>query len=172
MFKKFLFFAILLTSMATFGQEVRFGAQAGYLNMQDKATYDGTSVSENYSGFFVGALADFTLSESFHLQPSLNYGKVEDTSFLIIPVMAQYHIQESGFYVQAGPQGTISLEDTAEGFNSFGLDLGVGAGYQINENFFVEAKYAFEITNRYSGDGSDDIKSRINTLSVGLGYKF
>lgn len=172
MFKKLLFFAILLTSMASIGQEVRFGAQVGYLNMNDKATYDGTSVSENYSGFYLGALADFILTESFHLQPSVNYGNVDDTSFLIIPVMAQYHIENSGFYVQAGPQGTVSLEDTAEEFNSFGLDLGVGAGYQIDENFFVEAKYAFEITNRYSGEGSSDLKSRVNTLSVGLGYKF
>lgn len=172
MIKKLLFFAVLLTSMATFGQEVNFGAQAGYLNMQDKAKYDGTSVSENYSGFYLGALADFTLSENWHLQPSVNYGHVEETDFLIVPVMAQYHIQNSGFYLQAGPQATISLEDTGEDFSAFGLDLGVGAGYQIDEHFFVEAKYAFEITNRYTGDGSDDLKSRINTLSVGLGYKF
>lgn len=172
MFKKLLFIAILLTSMATFGQEVSFGAQAGYLNMTAKATYDGSSVSESNSGFYVGALADFTLSEDFHLQPSVNYANVEDTSFLIIPVMAQYHIQESGFYLQAGPQGTITLEETAENINSFGLDLALGAGYQINENFFVEAKYAFEITNRLSGDAGDDVKYRVNTLSVGLGYKF
>ncbi|WP_417359567.1 outer membrane beta-barrel protein [Galbibacter sp.] len=172
MFKKFFFFATLLASMATFGQEVSFGAQAGYLNMNAKATYDGASVSEGNSGFYVGALADFTLSESFHVQPSLNYGNVDDTGFLIIPVMAQYHIQNSGFYLQAGPQATYALEDTPDEINGFGLDLALGAGYQINDNFFVEAKYAFEITNRLSGDAGNDVKYRINTLSVGLGYKF
>lgn len=172
MFKKLLFFATLLASMASFGQEVSFGAQAGYLNMESKATYDGSSISENVSGFYVGALADFTLTEDFHLQPSVNYANADDMGFLIIPVMAQYHIQNSGFYLQAGPQGTIMLEETAEGVNAFGLDLAAGAGYQINENFFVEAKYAFEITNRLSGDVGDDVKGRINTLSIGLGYKF
>src|SRR5690606_28799187 len=165
-------FATLLASMASFGQEVSFGAQAGYLNMESKATYDSFSVSDDVSGFYVGALADFTLTEDFHLQPSVNYANADDMSFLIIPVMAQYHIQNSGFYLQAGPQGTINLEDTAEGVNSFGLDLAAGAGYQINENFFVEAKYAFEITNRLSEDVGDDVKYRVNTLSVGLGYKF
>ena len=166
MFKKLLFLGTLLVSMATFSQEVNFGAQAGYLNMQEKATYDGTSISENYSGFYVGVLADFTLSESFHLQPSVNYANVDDTNFLIVPVMAQYHIQSSGFYLQAGPQGTFILEDTSDLINTFGLDLAFGAGYQINANFFVEAKYSLEVTNRNSEDFGGDLKSRINALSV------
>src|SRR5690606_30046471 len=83
MFKKLLFFATLLASMASFGQEVSFGAQAGYLNMESKATYDSFSVSDDVSGFYVGALADFTLTEDFHLQPSVNYANADDMSFLI-----------------------------------------------------------------------------------------
>lgn len=172
MFKNLLFIGTLLVSMATFSQEVSFGAQAGYLNMQAKSTYDSSSVSENKSGFYIGALADFTLSENFHLQPSVNYGNVDETNFLIVPVMAQYHIQSSGFYIQAGPQGTFLLEDTDDIINAFGLDLAFGAGYEITSNFFVEAKYSFEVTNRTAEDFGNDIKSRINALSIGLGYKF
>ena len=89
--------------------------------------------------------------------------------------MAQYYIAESGFFVQAGPQGTISLEDNLGVVNSFGLDLALGAGYAINENFFVEAKYSIEITNRLSDEVRDmfpDTKLKLNSLMVGLGYKF
>jgi len=32
-------------------------------------SFENFSYSENRSGFYVGALADFTLSESFHLPP-------------------------------------------------------------------------------------------------------
>ena len=43
-------------------------------------------------------------------------------------------------------------EDVDDLVNKFGLDLGFGAGYVINSNFFIEAKYNLEITNRLSDD--------------------
>lgn len=185
MFKNLLFVGALLSVMASFGQEVNFGIQAGYTNLEGKSSnsYENVSYSGNSSGFYVGALADFTLSESFHLQPSVNYANAEETNFLIVPVMAQYYIENSGFYLQAGPQATFMLEDTSiegiEVMNNFGLDLAFGVGYEINSNFFVEARYSFELTNRYSKDIKDyaeaqgmDVDSQINALSIGLGYKF
>ncbi|WP_417359601.1 porin family protein [Galbibacter sp.] len=185
MLKKLLFLGALLTAMASFGQQVNFGVQAGYTNMEGKSSNsnEDVSYSGNSSGFYVGALADFTLSESFHLQPSVNYANAEETNLLIVPVMAQYYIENSGFYLQAGPQATFMLEDTSiqgtDVLNTFGLDLAFGLGYQINSNFFVEAKYSFELTNRFSkeiknaADAQDmDVDSQINALSVGLGYKF
>lgn len=185
MFKKLLFVGALLTAMASFGQEVNFGVQAGYTNIEGKSSnsYENVSYSGNSSGFYVGALADFTLSESFHLQPSVNYANAEETNFLIVPVMAQYYIENSGFYLQAGPQATFMLEDTSiqgiDLMNTFGLDLAFGVGYEINSNFFVEARYSFELTNRYSKEVKDmadaqgmDVDSHINALSIGLGYKF
>ena len=63
--------------------------------------------------------------------------------------------------------------------NTFGLDLAFGAGYKINSNFFVEAKYSFELTNRFSKEVKDaadsegiDVDSEFNAFSIGLGYKF
>jgi len=121
-------------------------------------------------------LADFELNESWHIVPGVNYGNVEETSLLFIPVMAQYHIANSEIFLQAGPQATLNLEDDpGEFMNTVGVNAGFCVGYEINENFFVEAKYALELKNRFAdsvSDIGDDFKLKINTLTVGVGYKF
>ncbi|MBE7639142.1 outer membrane beta-barrel protein [Salegentibacter sp. BLCTC] len=185
MIKKLLLIVAISTGMASYGQEVDFGVQAGYTNVEGKSSNSSENISSsgNSSGFYIGALADFTLSENFHLQPSVNYGSADELNFLVIPVLAQYHIDNSGFYFHAGPQATFILDDVSiagvDILNTFGLDLAFGAGYEINSNFFVEAKYSLELTNRFSKDIRDaagaqntDIKSQFNALSIGLGYKF
>lgn len=178
MFKKSLLIFSLFLGVSSFAQNVDFGIQAGYTNVQIEATAEGTQISENASGYYLGFLADFKFSENWHLQPSVNYFNAEDSNFLSIPVLVQYYIQNSGFYFQAGPQGTIVLEDNPV-TNTFGLDAAFGAGYQITENFFIEARYGIELTNRYNSESMEyaeqydvDLDSGINTLMVGVGYKF
>lgn len=157
-------------------QETSFGFTAGYLHMDVTAQYQEINTSVNESGYYIGALADIALSESLHLQPGVNYGHIEDSGILYIPVMAKYYIATSGFHLQGGPQASIVLEETGDEMNAFGLDLGLGAGYDINEHFFIEARYAFELTNRLTDQGQQavgaDITARINSLNVGVGYKF
>ena len=85
--------------------------------------------------------------------------------------MAKYYISESGFQLMAGPQANFIL-DSFEGENSFGLDLTFGAAYDIDEHFFIEARYSFELTNRIEDGGDYDVSGKYNTLFVGIGYKF
>lgn len=185
MLKKLLFVSAILTSMASFSQEVDFGIQAGYINMEGRSSnsVENISASGSSSGYFLGALADFTLSENFHLQPSVNYANTDEVNFLIVPILAQYYIQDSGFYFHAGPQATFVLDNVSvagvDMLNTFGLDLAFGIGYEIDANFFLEAKYSFELTNRYTKEVKNaaeslgtDVKSRFNALTLGLGYKF
>ena len=152
-------------------QDVNFGVKAGYLNASGEIEFEGVSVSSSESGFYLGALVDLGISDNFHVQPELLYGNAGEGSFLFIPVLAKYYIAESGFSIMAGPQGTLDLEDGGEGYNSFGIDVAFGVAYDINENFFVDARYSLELTNRFS-DGGDDFSGHINTFQIGLGYKF
>jgi opacity protein-like surface antigen len=97
--KKLLFIAVL----AIFGmfnaqaQDAKFGAKVGYTNITAKADFGEESVSVSESGFYVGALVDFTVNESFHVQPEINYANVEETNFLYIPVLAKYYISNLVF---------------------------------------------------------------------------
>ena len=46
----------------------------------------------------------------------------------------------------------------------------VGIGYDIEDAFFAEARYTFQLNNSYTVP--EDFKIRGNYLTIGLGYKF
>lgn len=163
--------AIAVFGLANVNAQSKFGVMAGYTNITAKVSYEGISASDSQSGFFIGALADFTVSEKFHVQPELLYANASDTNFLYLPVLAKYMVSEE-FGILVGPQANFILEDVGD-VNSFGLDLTFGANYQITENFFAEARYGFEVTNRVSNvSDADGAKYRFNTLQIGVGYMF
>lgn len=174
--KLFLLSIILFSSFQLSAQEIKFGLTGGYLNVDVTASFEEINSSVNESWYYIGALADIALNQSFHLKPGVNYGNIEDSGILYIPIVAKYYIATSGFHLQAGPQASIILEESGEEMNSFGLDIGFGAGYDITQNFFIEARYALELTNRITDAGQQaigaDVAARINSLNVGLGYKF
>lgn len=168
--KLFLVAAVAVFGLANVNAQSQFGVMAGYTNITAKAKFADGSTSHGESGFFVGGVADFTISEQFHIQPEVLYANASDANFLYIPILAKYMVSEE-FGILAGPQANLILEDMADGFNSFGIDLTFGANYKFTENFFAEARYGIEITNRIT-DGGSDVKGSYNTLHIGVGYMF
>ncbi|RXJ51383.1 outer membrane beta-barrel protein [Gelidibacter gilvus] len=170
---------MLMAAFAVFGlsnvtAQSQFGVMAGYTNISAKVSAQGSSVSGDESGFFVGGVADFGISEKFHIQPEVLYAKANEASFLYIPILAKFMVSDA-FGILAGPQGNLSLEEKTNGVNSFGIDLTFGANYKITQNFFLEARYGFEVTNRIANSAEFEgsgIKGKVNTLQVGLGYMF
>ncbi|UBZ13032.1 PorT family protein [Flagellimonas marinaquae] len=169
--KKLLLVAITVLGFTYLSQaqEVRFGATAGYLNARGSVKAGDISISASESGFYLGAVADFNVSENFNVQPELLYANVDGSSGLMLPILGKFAISEK-FNLQAGPQLVFSLEDSIENYSSVEFDIAGGLGYDITDDFFVEARYTFQINNSYTG--SEDVKVRGNYLTVGLGYKF
>ena len=182
MIKKLFFICLLLSGTAGFAQ-VDFGINAGFNNSTVKNSTQGRSESADASGYFVGVLSQFSLTESFQLEGAVNYVNAEDSNFLQIPVLLKYYVGSSAFNIQAGPQASIILDEVYGPVSKFGLDLALGAGYDINTDFFVFARYSFEVTNRtsegfqvYSPDvmteQTIEAETRYNALNIGLGYRF
>ncbi|MER3374128.1 MAG: porin family protein [Allomuricauda sp.] len=161
--------AVFAFSYSSQAQDVRFGATAGYLNARGSVKADGVSISASESGFYIGAVADFNVAENFNIQPELLFAVVDESNGLMLPILGKFAISEK-FNLQAGPQLVFSLEDTPEDFSSVEFDLAGGIGYDIDDDFFIEARYTFQINNSYTG--SEDVKVRGNYLTVGVGYKF
>ncbi|WP_350287045.1 porin family protein [uncultured Croceitalea sp.] len=149
---------IMGITLASYGQE-GFAAKAGINNVT--FDFDGFG-SESELGFYLGGSYTFETSGVIQIEPSLLVSIVDDLTSLYIPVMAKYPLSEQ-FNLQAGPQINYLLEDVDEG--AFGLDLGFGAGFNIDDNWFVEARYAFELIR-------DLENGNINTLTAGVGYRF
>lgn len=157
-----------------------FGVKAGYTSLIFKVSVDGESASTNASGFYLGGFAELHISETFSLQPELNYSIYyddgENTSVLNIPIMAKYYVDET-FAIFAGPQFDYLLEkEDTEGIARFGVGLAVGLAVDITDELFIDARYAFGLTNRLEaelpGFEQFDVKSYFNYLHIGLGYRF
>ena len=145
----------------------------GFANFASNS-FDGM---DSASGFNVGLLADFEISEDFSVQPEVAYttSSVDDASYDLINVnaMARYHVSED-FSLLAGPQlgfatGDIpdALDDAfGDDYSSLNLQLAIGAAYNVTENIFVQARYGFQLNEHVDGIGS------VNTLNAGLGYRF
>lgn len=169
--------ALILFNIQTYAQQTQFGITAGYLNINVTSSAASYDESQNAGGFYAGLLVDIALSEAFYVQPSVIYGNADDSNLLSIPILAKYYVANSGFNLMAGPQATIILDQLPGYIKALGMDLGFGLGYDFNENIFLQTKYFREITNRASNaiEGTPsgiDFKSSVNTLFVGLGYKF
>ncbi len=164
---------VALGTMAITAQN--FSAKAGYTSGTFKVENDFFDGSVSEGGFHIGVAATFELTELIDIHPELIYTNINDGSLLQIPVFGLYKIGESGFNVQAGPQFNISLEETGEDFSVLAIALSLGAGYDITDAFYVEAHYALQLTNSYTGDAVSevgDITSKTNFFNIGLGYRF
>ena len=193
------FIALFAFNMAKAQDLPKFGITGGLLNTNvDFKT--GNSLLNlvgvnnfakiNSTGFYIGALVDIGVVGNFHIQPELIYGSAEDLSFIYLPVMAKYYVADK-FHIQAGPQLNFSsnlddikraIRDTEEllGTNgnvddvlkTVGVDIGIGAGFDVLDNLTIQARYSFELTDRYSGPAGGVLDIKGSAFQVGVAYMF
>ena len=170
--KFFLAAAVVLFSVVAAQAQSSLGVKAGYAHLTAKVDFMGMSASASESGFFLGLTSEFAISPTFAIQPELLYAKAGETGQLYVPVMGKLYVTPE-FSLQAGPQMNFSLQ-SEDGINSFGLDAAFGAGYKITSDFFIDARYGLELTNRVTESDTEfgDLKGRYNTLMIGIGYLF
>ncbi len=178
-------------------QGVKVGVTGGLLNVNANVNLSALGLfnianldAANGTGFYIGALVDIAATSKLHIQPELTYGNAGDLSYIYLPVMAKYYVSDK-FNIQAGPQLSFSsnlneiknvirdidgvlgtntnLDDV---LNSTGIDLGFGAGYDINDSMMVQARYAFALTDRYSGPIGSALDVKEGTIQVGFTYFF
>ncbi|EDP70082.1 hypothetical protein FBALC1_11132 [Flavobacteriales bacterium ALC-1] len=155
-----------------------FGVKAGFNSFIARASADGASASANASGFYFGVFADIEVADKFNIQPELQYISISEGggsgNVLAIPIMGKYKVADK-FSLLAGPQFDLILDDS-EGLKKLGLGLGLGMAYDISDDFFLDMRYSFGLSNRLDDNdeefGDIDVNVKFNYFQVGLGYKF
>ena len=159
--------------------DIKFGIKGSYINANYGADADD---GDARSGFYLGGLIDFSVSEKFHIQPELLYtmeGSAEtdtDLNFLRIPVMAKIYA-DKGFSVQAGPQfGFVAGGGEIKRYlKSMDIGLGFGGAYELPTGLFFDARYNVGLTDLNdfpAGSGVEGFKITQNSFHIGLGYRF
>lgn len=161
------FFSFFVCIMVA--QNTSFGLTAGLIHASGKGTLGDVEETESSTGFYVGGIIDFTISEKFHIQPEAFVGTVEEGSALFVPIMAEFYLSDA-FSLQAGPQFDYTFEQVPDNFTSLGIALAAGAAYDISQHFMVEARYAFQVNDYYTGNA--DASARMQNLTIGLAYMF
>ena len=175
---------------------VKIGVTGGLLNVDADidlslagfSLFDIDAVGS--TGFYIGLLADIPASDMFHIQPELTYGNADDLSYFYLPVMAKIYVFK-GLNLQAGPQFSYSSnlddikdaieeiegiigtdEDLDDVLKSFTVEIGVGAGFDITQKFYVHARYAIPLSNIYDGPLSSSLDIKAAAFQFGLSYMF
>ena len=156
--------------------EMKFGVKAGFTS----SNFSGDFQSDPTTGFYVGALADFMVSENFHVQPELLYSmegaKDAKLNYLRIPIMAKYYVMQ-GLSLQAGPEIAFKAggDDIKDFVTSMDYGLGVGAGYELSSGLMFDVRYNLglaDINDFPDGSGFEDAKLNTVSFNIGLGYRF
>ena len=150
-------------------QDSKFGLKAGADFASLKFKGDGENLSTSETGFYIGAFAEFSISESFSFQPEVLYVSVEDLNQIAIPLLAKFPVSEE-FNILVGPSLGIIL-DTEEGQKSFNFGAEAGVAYDFSENFFVEARYNLGLANLLE-DAPSGYSVKLSGFFVGIGYSF
>lgn len=164
-----LILSLIITTFILSAEAQNYGFRAGVDIATAKADFDGISISENETGFYIGAFTKFEVTESFKIRPEANFISVKDLDQIQIPVLAEIGISNK-FHIMAGPSFGFLL-DSEEGIKSFNLGLDFGVSYDITNQFFLEARYGLGLSN-LAEDNEFDVKVKLHGLFFGLGYMF
>jgi len=170
-----LLISLLIQSCAAVRGGANFGSERSKYNssssrspeIKEKAAVSNTTTSSE-TGFYVGLFfTDIPITDELELQPEVNFIAIKDLNQIQAPVLVKYNIAES-FNILAGPNFGFLL-DTPEGVKSFNLALDLGVSYDLSEDFLIEARYDYGLTNLSEIDG---FSAKLSNFQVGIGYRF
>jgi len=193
--KKVFLMAVLLSAGIYSQAQIKYGLKAG-ANFYKVTGDDAEELEQSRKtkvGLAGGAFVNFSLSETFSVQPELLYSqegnkqKEGDASlnlklnYINIPVMLQYNA--SGFYGETGPQlgfltsakfktksGDEEEEtDVKEGFKSINLSWAIGLGYKLSNGLGIGARYNLGISNIAD---AEEASLKSSGFHIGLSYTF
>jgi opacity protein-like surface antigen len=166
--KKIILTSVILVITLSMNAQ-NFGVRAGADFATAKADFDGIKLSENETGFYIGAFTKIEVSEAFKIRPEVNYIYIKDLNQIQVPVLAEIGVSDK-FNLLAGPSFAFLL-DTEEGAKSFNFGLDFGLSYDISKQFLIEARYNLGLSNLVD-DNEFNATLRLHGLFVGIGYMF
>lgn len=189
--KKAIFAALLVFAAITSSsaQVVQFGVKGG-VNFSNFSGGPSGIDYKSKTGFHAGAFAEIKLLPNFSLQPEALFtsqGAASDVDgvddfnldYISVPVLAKFYLITDRLSIEAGPQFSFLVDDSADVLNEFGevtdsykpksFDFAVagGLGLKIAGGLSAHARYTIGLT-----EISKEAEAKNAVFQVGLGYLF
>ena len=192
--KKLLLSIVVVVFLATASMaQMSFGLKGGINLSKINSDVDGdTDKTDNRFSVNLGGFMVYELADKMALQPELllsfeggkeSFGGddiVSAVTMINIPVLFRYTVVENlnlyagpqiGFNVSAQYKNEDGDTEDIDDLSPMNIGLGIGAGYNVSEKLDIHFRYNAGLTNRYNGEFKDDVKVKINTIQIGVGYK-
>ncbi len=181
--KKVLCIAILLIfgTLVSSAQDASFGIRVGANYSSISSDDIPEDLEDSRLGIVVGFLAEYPITEKLSIQPEFQFSSLgnEDealrVNYLQLPVFIKYNISEM-FNVHIGPQAGIKVWEWEDNngieanFETFNFAAVVGFGANLTENFFVDLRYGFGVSNIIEDDITD-AEGNTRNIQLSVGYK-
>jgi opacity protein-like surface antigen len=170
-------FLILLSFLNLRGQNIQIGTISGFTLMTGKSEADGFGQeSQTEAGFHFGIFFDIELSDKISLQPELTYESAEGINYINFNPILKFSVVDK-FNLLAGPQVALGVGEEfnflsdalPDDFTALNLRLALGASYDISDNYFIQARYGFQLNDHIT---VDEVSLTFNVLNIGFGYRF
>ncbi|MEE9350383.1 MAG: porin family protein [Flavobacteriaceae bacterium] len=189
MFNKFYFLLVLIafTTVNTNAQTY-YGLKVGLNASTFYGDVDNKTIKPS---MHFGAVAEFTLTDAFSVQPELlfsmqGYQKKGESiikhhyHYVTAPIMMKYFLTNE-ITLDFGPQfgylifaqssdGEYEYEELKETTSVFDYGIAVGASYEIDDGMNINLRYYQGIANVL--DTPDDLRASNGVIQLSLGYKF
>jgi hypothetical protein len=197
----FLFSGYLLLATTSFAQNMSFGIKGAvttnFLTYKLEDGDDDERLIGNNTGFYIGGVANFQLSENFAIQPNLLFamkgGSIEGLkiSTMHIDVPVNFLYTTNGFFVGGGPNFSYALsgklkvddedidifdQDEAGDYSLKKFEIGANVllGYTFPSGLTLSASFTPGLNNIYQGeeDNEEDIVAHFKSFGFSIGYMF
>ena len=190
--KKYAFITIiLLLSFKSNAQYSNFSMELNY-----PMTIDNNFIGEHYNGIIdLGLAYTFSNLNTWNLGVSLNTSILQNnlnknvgnpfklTNYVFQPRLAIIgnSLLMNGFTPTAGIGYAVFIFDVSgsndgptngETDTQSGININLGAAYDLSEQFFAKVQYDFFKTSVSDGLARVNYNSNVNLLKIGVGYRF
>lgn len=177
--------AFTITATAQIEKETKYGFRIG----ANYSTLEGDNLDnlESRIGMHASFFAEVPLSSRLSLVPELGVSALgvnerelrlssgdiveAKTNWLQVTVLAKVNLSEK-FYLQLGPQAGVNVTEKDDN-DLYNYDFSAvgGVGYMFNENFGVDVRYGYGLSNIY--DNAFEVNNEANNryFQLGLSYR-
>ncbi|WP_405570700.1 porin family protein [Winogradskyella sp. Asnod2-B02-A] len=174
--KKYLL-AFILVSVTTvaMSQDTRYGVR-GALNVSNlDFTPDAEFENKHRNGFAFAGFVDFELSDKLALSTELQWsaegGKSEElrADYIHLPILFKISMTDR-LILAVGPKVGLKTWKDRDLFSTASFSLVGGLEYMITDEFFIDARVSYGITNVIDQD-LKKLEAKNHVLQFGFGMK-
>ena len=176
--KTILLFSFLLASFYGFSQDALFGVRAGYTisNLDFEPSVPAEIENAHRNGFFIGFFGEYSVTKCISFSPEIQFSAegANDNglkiNYIQAPLFFKYKLGES-FSVGLGPVVSLKGHSFEDDLQNFAFSALGGLEYKISDEFFVDFRYSYGLTNVLD-DNVTNLEAKNTNMQIGFGVKF